>query len=597
MLATVLGESDRSMSIQTLIVEDNESTQMLLESILSARGYQVSTCSDAESALTAFEGGEFSLVVLDWHLPGMDGIELCRRLRQLPRGDRVIIVMVTARNRPEDLRAVLDAGADDYIAKPFEVDSVNIRFAVAEGALRNLRERKRAEGEREEALVEAQRGRDDLRSILDRFRAGTALIDADGQVTFLNRICRELLDVRASEALGRDWSEALPVLRDEAQTLRDMAACQEDARTRVSITGETSGGRRWLSVEIADDPRDGRGKIFFVYDESDLHHLRRMLDERVSFHDLVGRSAAMMDVFEQIRRVAQVDSTVLLEGETGTGKELVARAIHYSGHRRNAPFVAVNCAGLTDSLLASQLFGHKRGAFTGAVADHKGFFEAADQGTIFLDEIGDIPPNVQTSLLRVLQEREILRVGDSLPKKIDVRVVAATHHDLAADVQRGTFRADLLYRIRVARVHLPPLRQRREDIPLLAQSFLSELAAMRNEPVDGVSPDALRAMLAYDWPGNVRELRAATEFSVIRCRGNVIQSDDLPPEVQEVRALSPVSSPSVPMISPADDRETILRVLEEVRGNRSLAAQRLGMSRSTFYRRLAEIGLVADTRR
>jgi transcriptional regulator with PAS, ATPase and Fis domain len=218
------------------------------------------------------------------------------------------------------------------------------------------------------------------------------------------------------------------------------------------------------------------------------------LDQRARFDDLLGKSDIMQRVYQQIRDVARVDSTVLIEGETGTGKELVARAIHSSSDRKQKPFIAVNCAGLTDSLLSSQLFGHKRGAFTGAIEDHQGLFEAAHMGTLFLDEIGDIPLNVQNQLLRVLQEREIVRLGETRPRKIDVRVLAATHRKLNEEIAAGRFRSDLLYRIRVARIFIPPLRERREDIPLLAAAFLAQSTAASGKTVEQISLAASRLL-------------------------------------------------------------------------------------------------------
>jgi len=296
----------------------------------------------------------------------------------------------------------------------------------------------------------------------------------------------------------------------------------------------------------------------------------------------------MLQVYEQIREVARVDSTVLIEGDTGTGKELVARAIHNSSHRAGKPFIAVNSAGLTDSLLASQLFGHKRGAFTGAIEDHKGVFEAAEGGTLFLDEIGDIPLNVQTSLLRVLQEREITRLGESKPRRVDVRVLAATHRSLAEEVEKGNFRADLLYRVRVARIQLPPLRRRREDIPLLVGLFLGQCAAATGKTVQEVSPAAMDLLLDYDWPGNVRELKSAIEFGMIRCKTAAIEPDDLPPEVVGF------SSPPAPPAEPVDERQRLLQALERANGNRTVAARLLGISRATFYRRLAELDISVE---
>jgi DNA-binding NtrC family response regulator len=287
-----------------------------------------------------------------------------------------------------------------------------------------------------------------------------------------------------------------------------------------------------------------------------------------------------------IQTLASVDTTVLIEGETGTGKELVARAIHDASPRRTRPFVAINCAGLTESILASQLFGHKRGAFTGAVSDHLGLFEAAQGGTLLLDEIGDMPPAMQAHLLRVLQEREINRVGDTKPRAIDVRVLASTHQHLDAEVAAGRFRNDLFYRIRVARIELPPLRQRPDDIPLLMDAFLEEFAAEHGKAIHTVSMEALERLQRHTWPGNVRELKAAIERAVVHARGPVIREGDLPREFG-VNGVDHVPAAHGPM---ADAERTLLiETLKRTGGNRTMAARLLGISRTTLYRRLATV--------
>jgi DNA-binding NtrC family response regulator len=359
-------------------------------------------------------------------------------------------------------------------------------------------------------------------------------------------------------------------------------------RNRIPLHLDGTGGRRlWLEADVKDDPRDPRGKIFFLYDVTEVHDLRRLLDERAQFYDLLGKSAVMQQVYQQIRAVARVDSTVLIEGETGTGKELVARAIHAASHRKDKPFIAVNCAGLTEALLASQLFGHKRGAFTGAIEDHQGLFEAANGGTLLLDEIGDIPMAVQNQLLRVLQEREIVRLGETRPRKIDVRLLAATHRSLTDEMTKGNFRTDLFYRIRVARIAVPELRERREDIPLLAASFLAQFSAAVGKSVTELSHEAVRLLMDHPWPGNVRELRSAIEFAVIRCGGAVLQPDDLPPEIIEPANF--ISSiPGDPL---NDEKARFLEALTRSRGNRALAARLLGISRATLYRRLADLNI------
>jgi len=306
------------------------------------------------------------------------------------------------------------------------------------------------------------------------------------------------------------------------------------------------------------------------------------------FHDIIGKSAPVRSMIEQIIQVARVDSTVLIGGETGTGKERIARAIHAASERRSKPFISINCAGLTETLAASELFGHRRGAFTGAMSDHKGAFEAAEGGTIFLDEIGDIPRSQQPFLLRVLEEREIMRVGETSPRKIDVRFLASSNRRLEDEVAAGNLRADLFYRIRVARIVAPPLRDRSGDVPLLVRAFLAKLCAKSRGTARTVTEETLRALSGYAWPGNVRELKNAIEFAAIRCAGDEIQPEDLPPEI--VAARDPACRTSARQ-DPAEEKASIIEVLSKCDGNRSEAARVLGISRATFYRRLAELGI------
>jgi DNA-binding NtrC family response regulator len=294
----------------------------------------------------------------------------------------------------------------------------------------------------------------------------------------------------------------------------------------------------------------------------------------------------MREMFADLNKVAIGNWTVLIEGETGVGKDLVANAIHATSPRSDGPFIAINCGGLTSSLLTSQLFGYRRGAFTGAVVDHVGLFEAANGGTLFLDEIGDVPLDVQTAMLRVLEEREVTRVGDSKPRKIDVRVLAATNRDLAEEVSSGRFRNDLLYRIRVARISVPPLRERLEDIPSLANTFLLDAQAQAKKIITGIDPVAMQAMLQYSWPGNVRELKNAVDTATINCDIDVIRIEDLP---QEIVAGAKIQ-PRVETFG-EDSKSQLEAALHQARGNRSKAAKLLGVSRATLYRHLTEAGI------
>jgi PAS domain S-box-containing protein len=459
------------------------------------------------------------------------------------------------------------------------------------GISRDVTVQKETQRKLDEAAELLRRSHDDLLAILNQLTTGVILTDG-GRVTFVNRACAETLGEEAGGMLGRTWLEVFPLDAESAATIEAMVSRPTALRERVPARITTRGGRTyWMEIEVRDDPRGARRRIVFVYDVTAIHDLRRMLAEKAHFRDLVGRSPGMSRVFEQIRELAGLDTTVLIEGETGTGKELVARAVHHASRRAEKPYVTVNCAGLSETLLGSQLFGHRRGAFTGAVEDQKGIFETADGGTVFLDEIGDISPSVQTTLLRVLQEKEITRLGDVKPRKVDVRILAATHRNLASEVEAGRFRQDLLYRIRVARIALPPLRERREDIPLLVDAFLARSRASTGKDVRHVSADAMQKLLAHTWPGNVRELQSAIELAVIHCKGSAIQPGDLPAEIQV--PPQPIRPPQTTgeLAGIDDERERVAAALRAARGNRVAAARKLGISRATLYRRLAELGL------
>lgn len=457
---------------------------------------------------------------------------------------------------------------------------------------REVAQRREAEGKLEALIAEIQRNHDDLIAILNQLHIGTALTDQDGKVTFLSQAAQQLCGKANFPHSGEPWQALFGDPSYHAQ-IEDMVNRSPGERQKVLVRMPAVGGEcaGWINVDVRDDPRDPERKMFFLYDASEVQTLRQLLGETGKYQDLIGTSHSMQLVFQQIQDFSRVDSTILIEGETGTGKELVARAIHQASHRNEFPFIAVNCAGLTESLVASQLFGHKRGAFTGAVSDQQGLIEAAEGGTLFLDEIGDIPLTVQTSLLRVLQEWEITRLGESRLRKVDVRVLAATHHNLANDVTAGTFRADLLYRIRVGRVLLPGLRERREDIPLLISHFLNQYRATTGRPVEAVSNEALRLLMAYAWPGNVRELKHAIEFAVIRCPQTIIRPQDLPPEVLNQDERIPMVLPEeIPL---ENEKEQILSVLKRTGGNRSAAAKLLGIARLTLYRRMSRLGIPA----
>ncbi|NOZ95142.1 MAG: sigma-54-dependent Fis family transcriptional regulator [Acidobacteria bacterium] len=325
--------------------------------------------------------------------------------------------------------------------------------------------------------------------------------------------------------------------------------------------------------------------------------LQEQLEKRYSFSNIIGRSKAMQEVFELIQVVAESDSSVLVQGESGTGKEIVASAIHYNSPRRARPYIRVSCASLPESLIESELFGYERGAFTGASERRLGRFEAANGGTLFLDEIGELPLSFQVKLLRVLQERQIERLGSNRPIDVDVRIVSASLRPLEEEIAEGRFRQDLFFRINTVTIHLPPLRDRREDIPLLAQAFLREFTEERGKDVEGFSDDVMEVFDAYDWPGNVRELRNVVERALLFCRGSKVSVEDLPTNFHHLKGSGTVRpAGGVVKLHEAVARAEIAAIRDALAvtgGRRSRAAELLGVSRKTLWEKMKAYGLEA----
>ena len=325
--------------------------------------------------------------------------------------------------------------------------------------------------------------------------------------------------------------------------------------------------------------------------EAENVNLRELIDQKYGLENIIGQSAPMRQVFETVQQVALSRATVLISGATGTGKELIAKAIHNLSPRKNGPFIAVHAAALPTSLLESELFGHEKGAFTGAVERRIGRFELADGGTLFLDEVGELEPQIQVKLLRVLEERAFERVGGAKTLQVDVRLVAATNKDLKKLVSEGKFRDDLFYRLSVVTVDLPPLRERRDDIPLLVKSFLDEFSRENGKQVHELTPEAMNLLLAYDWPGNVRELRNAIEQMVVLARGERLTVRDVPAAIRGGADLTKINVVRAGMTVEDAERQLIVQALKETDGNRTKAAQKIGVSRRTLHRKLKVYGL------
>jgi len=390
-----------------------------------------------------------------------------------------------------------------------------------------------------------------------------------------------------------DYCETCQVRNTALEALAGRRILRNKAQVELLVGGE----ERDLVLLVSAAPIDYESERFAVVileDITELTNLRRRLKTDRGFAGIVGRDERMLELYETIRDVAEVSAPVLIQGESGTGKELVAAAIHHEGVRANKLFVPVNCSALPEGLLESELFGHVRGAFTGAIRDKKGRFELADGGTIFLDEVGDLSPAIQVKLLRVLQEGTFERVGGEKTIKVDVRVVSATNRDLRREVAAGRFREDLFYRLCVVPINLPPLRERRSDIPLLAEHILEYALVEGNRDQVTISGEALDALVDYDWPGNVRELQNTFQYALVKCRGPVLDLEHLPATVAGV-SITVTKRAKRPRKRKLCG-EAVRRALDESGGNKTEAARRLGVGRATLYRFLNNIGIPHSTR-
>jgi two-component system response regulator HydG len=326
--------------------------------------------------------------------------------------------------------------------------------------------------------------------------------------------------------------------------------------------------------------------------EEEIRKLRTRIERTAEFSGIIGKDPQMQNIYRLIEDIAPTDATVLIEGESGTGKELVARAIHRQSLRRNKPFIVINCSAYPSTLLESELFGHEKGAFTGAIRQKSGRFEQADDGTVFLDEIGEIAPAAQIKLLRILQSQKFERIGGEKTLTVDVRILAATNKELLQEVQKGSFREDLFYRLNVIPMHLPPLRKRRNDIPLLARHFLRRFAVEQNKEIQDFSSETMRLLLNYPWPGNVRELENSIEDSAVLAKRSEVQISDLPSAISEV--APPVASETPGTIF-ENEKKLLQEVLEECDWNKKKAALQLGISRSTLYEKLKKYQISKPT--
>ena len=452
------------------------------------------------------------------------------------------------------------------------------------GIFRDITDLKQAQ---EEITVQKRR----LDAIFRSVNEGIITVDPEMRIIEINQAARKICGLTPNLKIGDTFSigqnycgntclDIFTEVLSKQTSIKEynIECCRKDHPSKKLILN---------SAPLLNDQKNPIGAILVIRDVTRLRDLERQLIEHHQYQNIIGKNKKMMEIYSLLDDLAYIETTVLISGENGTGKELVARALHFSGNRALKPFITVNCSALAENLLESELFGHVKGSFTGALRDREGRFKTADKGTILLDEIADISPRIQLKLLRVLQEKEFEPVGSSKTIKVDVRLIASTNKDLKALVDKGEFREDLYYRLKVIEIHIPPLRERLDDLPMLVDHFCQKFNATLKKQIIRLDENVMKVLMNYHWPGNIREFEHTIERAFILCHGQTILLEHLPPEI--LKGSRPPDPK--PVRKAADDASALLAMLQKTGWNKSKTARLMGMSRLTIYRKMIKYGL------
>ncbi len=577
--------------IHILIVDDEESLRITFEMFLKREGYgRITTVSTMEEALVAINEEKFDLIISDIVLQGARGTELLRHIQKT--GIQCPVVLITGFPNLESAAEAVRYGAFDYISKPVNKETL---LRIVRQALKHWE----LEKEKKALQLENEKYRHYLEVIFSSVSDAIITVNEDMNIVQVNDTARkwiaEMQEGEAHDLKSLPGEMGLACFQDASRVIKEGRVVREH---QVECH-RPDGTVRMISLNAAplkDAVEEFNGAVIVARDISvglpDGH-----AGLRKQFHGFIGVSHVMQGVYRLIENVGKVDTAVLVTGESGTGKELAAEALHAESWRRDMPLVKVDCASVSEDLLESELFGHRKGAFTGADRNRPGRLLQADRGTLFLDEIGDISSRMQLRLLRFLQEMTFTPVGQDTPVKVDVRIIAATNVDLREKVRQGNFREDLYYRLKVVEIMLPPLRERPECIPLLVHHFLVIFREKLRRRINNISDQAMETLVRYSWPGNVRELRHVIERACVLCSGPTLLREHLPAELLEMvppvaatrkngepeKKIRPAASPAVSLLS---EEELIRQAMLQVGGNKSKAAKLLDVDRSTLYRKI-----------
>jgi len=571
------------MKGRILIVDDEEIMRETYKALLVNDGYDAVTAGSYRSALEAISSQMPDVILADVVLEkGYTGIDILKEVKT--RGLLCPVIMVTGQPGIDTAAESVRLGAHDYLSKPVEK---KVLLRTMEQIMRH----KRLLDEKQRLESDNMQYRLHLDAIFRSVEDGIVTVNSDMTVTGANKAVEKFIRADLQEIIGRPFPEIIEQNQAACisvlQNVLEMKMPVHDFNVEWSDPQQGSQSVVLNSSPLIDSSNTFLGAVLVMRDTTKISFLEKSLKERHGYHHIVGKSSKMQDIYSLLDILSQTDSTVLIEGGSGTGKELIADALHYNSPRSQNQLVKVNCSALSDNLLESELFGHVKGSFTGALSDKTGRFQMADGGTIFLDEIGDISPAIQLKILRFIQEKKFERVGESSSREVDVRIVSATNRSLKNEVALGRFREDLYYRLKVVKMEIPPLCQRRDDIPLLANHFLEILNKKFKKHIDGMSDDVRKLFMLYSWPGNVRELEHALEHAFVLCQGETIMCEHLPSELQEALSGSVHSGENGSVISSGK----ILDALQKTKGNKAEAARILGIGRRTIYRKIKEYKL------
>ena len=560
------------MDGKILVVDDEESIRYTFNMFLADQGCTVTCAASYDEAVSQIEESEFDLIYMDVVMDCGTGIDLLKTVRKARTN--VPVIMITGMPSIQTAAESLRQGALDYIIKPI---CENTLLRSAEVALRH-----------KALMEEKEKCRLNFQAIFSSVRDGIVMVDESMAVVMINDAATRICDIGRNAVIGKPARLLAGSCKGKCiNALQEIFETQDHLNIRYIECRNGSGRHQIVSLTASPllGPAEAfTGAVMVMRDETRLVDLERILKEN---DPIVGKNKAIRKARSLIRDLSDVQTTVLVTGESGTGKELVVDDLHRNGERCEKRLVKINCAALSENLLESELFGHVAGSFTGAVKNNIGRFQLADGGTLFLDEIGEISTRMQLRLLRVLETMEFERVGDATSIKVDVRVVAATNQDLKEKVAEGEFREDLYYRLKVVEIHLPPLRERLDDIPHLVEHFLAFFNRKFDKKIKDISNEVWDLFNGHRWPGNVRELKNTLEYAFIRCRDGVITHDHLPAEFRERHRDAAGSAAE----KSDQEAETIRRILQKARWNKSRAAGMLGISRRTIYRKMQKYGI------